>query len=282
MRRLAEAISQVVTIERIVSQGTKILAIAILAIVLHQILRLALRRTARTIGKARALPAQEAQRLTTLLGLVSNTAAYVIFFLAVLMAMREVGVNTGPIMGAAGVVGLAVGFGAQNLVRDVVSGFFILLEGQYYVGDSVELNSVPGTVEEVGLRVTKLRRHDGTLLYLNNGLINSIVRYPAGGLPFILHVPAAESAAPAVEAALHEFDREFSAFTRPASRIESIPAAGPAGSVLRFQIYVAASRLQQTQEKLAPRLRASLERADITPLPEPADILLLPSTQGLV
>jgi small conductance mechanosensitive channel len=274
---LGKALRETVSVEQIISQGVRIIAIIVLAVILHQAIRFALRRAARGIGRARGLPAQEAQRLTTLVGLVSNAAGYVIFFVAAVMALREAGVNTTPIMGAAGVVGLAVGFGAQNLVRDVVSGFFILLEGQYYVGDSVEINSVPGTVEEVGLRVTKLRGNNGALLYFNNGLINAIVRYPGEGVPFTLHVPASEDAAGAVMSALNEFNRQFSAFAGAVSQMESISGAGARRNILRFRIQVRPGAQSLAQERLASRVRASLEQAGVTPVPEAGDILLLAS-----
>ncbi len=277
MQAFLKALSRAVSLDRVISQGVKIIAVIILAIVLHLVIRSALRRTARGIGKARALPPQEAQRLTTLVGLVSNAAGYVIFFLAALMVLREARVDVTPILGAAGVVGLAVGFGAQNLVRDVVSGFFILIEGQYYVGDNVEINSVPGTVEEVGLRVTKLRGYNGALLYFNNGLINTITRYPPEGVAWTLHVPASDAAAPAVIAALQDFDREFSPFAAPASQTESIRSASPQGDILRFQIRIRPASRPLVQEKLSARVRASLERANVTPLPDAADISLLPS-----
>ena len=277
MRALGKALREAVSVEQIISQGVKIIAIIVLAVILHQAIRFALRRAARGIGRARGLPAQEAQRLTTLVGLVSNAAGYVIFFLALLMALREAGVNTTPIMGAAGVVGLAVGFGAQNLVRDVVSGFFILLEGQYYVGDSVEINSVPGVVEEVGLRVTKLRGNNGALLYFNNGLINAIVRYPGEGVPFTLHVPASEDAAGAVMSALNEFNRQFSAFAGAVSQVESISGAGARRNILRFRIQVRPGAQSLARERLAAHVRASLEQAGVSPAPEAGDIMLLPS-----
>jgi len=277
VRALGKALREAVSVEQIISQGVKIIAIIVLAVILHQAIRFALRRAARGIGRARGLPAQEAQRLTTLVGLVSNAAGYVIFFLALLMALREAGVNTTPIMGAAGVVGLAVGFGAQNLVRDVVSGFFILLEGQYYVGDSVEINSVPGVVEEVGLRVTKLRGNNGALLYFNNGLINAIVRYPGEGVPFTLHVPASEDAAGAVMSALNEFNRQFSAFAGAVSQVESISGAGARRNILRFRIQVRPGAQSLARERLAAHVRASLEQAGVSPAPEAGDIMLLPS-----
>jgi small-conductance mechanosensitive channel len=87
------------------------------------------------------------------------------------MALGEFGFDLGPLIASAGVVGVALGLGAQTLVRDVLSGIFMLIEDQYGVGDRVDLLEVQGTVEKVGLRVTTVRDTSGTLWYLRNGEI---------------------------------------------------------------------------------------------------------------
>jgi small-conductance mechanosensitive channel len=87
------------------------------------------------------------------------------------MALGEFGFDLGPLIASAGVVGVAIGLGAQTLVRDVLSGIFMLIEDQYGVGDSVDVLEVEGVVEKVGLRVTTVRDGQGTLWYLRNGEI---------------------------------------------------------------------------------------------------------------
>ena len=87
------------------------------------------------------------------------------------MALGEFGFDLGPLIASAGVVGVALGLGAQTLVRDVLSGIFMLIEDQYGVGDTVDLLEVQGVVEKVGLRVTTVRDTSGTLWYLRNGEI---------------------------------------------------------------------------------------------------------------
>ena len=99
----------------------------------------------------------------------------VIWSLALFQALSELGFNLGPLLAGVGIVGLAVGFGAQNLVRDVITGFFILFEDQYGVGDVVQVNGIAtGKVEQLTLRVTGLRDLDGTLHYLANGNITHV------------------------------------------------------------------------------------------------------------
>jgi small-conductance mechanosensitive channel len=87
------------------------------------------------------------------------------------MALGEFGFDLGPLIASAGIVGVAVGLGAQTLVRDILSGIFMLIEDQYGVGDSVDVLEIEGVVEKVGLRVTTVRDGQGTLWYLRNGEI---------------------------------------------------------------------------------------------------------------
>ena len=111
-----------------------------------------------------------------------------------------------------------MGFGAQNLVRDVVSGFFIILEGQYGVGDIVEINGLFGWVEEVGLRTTKLRDPNGELRFLANGAITTANRYTERAIPYRLVVPLGDGdydAAALARQALADFDQELHVFDAP-------------------------------------------------------------------
>jgi small-conductance mechanosensitive channel len=87
------------------------------------------------------------------------------------MLLGEMGLNLGPLIASAGVIGVALGLGAQTIVRDVLSGILMLIEDQYGVGDVVEVLEVKGKVERVGLRITSVRSDDGTLWYLRNGEI---------------------------------------------------------------------------------------------------------------
>ncbi len=115
------------------------------------------------------------RRATTLTGALSTGLIVVIWAIAILMALGELGQNIAPLLASAGVAGVALGFGAQSLVKDTLSGFFILLENQFGVGDNIELqtpsNRVTGRVENLSLRVTAVRAFDGTLHVVPNGNI---------------------------------------------------------------------------------------------------------------
>ncbi|MCK9795735.1 mechanosensitive ion channel family protein [Isoptericola sp. 4D.3] len=125
------------------------------------------------IAMATPLASQRrAQRARTVGSVLRSTANIVVGTIMALMILQEFEVNVGPLVASAGVVGIALGFGAQSLVKDFISGVFLLVEDQFGVGDVVDLGSgATGTVEEVQLRVTQVRAFDGTLWYVRNGEI---------------------------------------------------------------------------------------------------------------
>ena len=114
---------------------------------------------------------RQAERARTIGTVFSSTFNAAIWIIAAGMALGEFGFNLGPVIASAGVIGVALGLGAQTLVRDVLSGIFMLIEDQYGVGDSISVLEVEGVVEKVGLRVTTVRDGQGTLWYLRNGEI---------------------------------------------------------------------------------------------------------------
>ena len=120
------------------------------------------------------------KRAETLSRVARYLATVVISLIAVMLALSEVGVSVAPILGAAGVVGLAVGFGAQSLVKDFVTGFFLLLENQIRQGDVVEVDGHTGTVEQITLRFVQLRDYEGSVHYVPNGQITTVVNMTRG------------------------------------------------------------------------------------------------------
>ncbi len=117
------------------------------------------------------------QRRETMLPLVSSILRYVVYFVAAVMALQMLGVNVTAILAGAGIAGLAIGFGAQSLVQDVISGFFILFEGEYMVGDYVDIGGVDGSVEAVTLRTTSVRRPNGSLAIIPNGQVQQVINF---------------------------------------------------------------------------------------------------------
>ena len=127
--------------------------------------------TADLVPGPRNIVARQKERARTIGGVLSSTIKTIIWVVAAAMALGEFGFNLGPLIASAGILGVAIGLGAQTLVRDVLSGVFMLVEDQYGVGDEVDVLDVQGVVEKVGLRVTCVRDPRGTLWYLRNGEI---------------------------------------------------------------------------------------------------------------
>lgn len=117
------------------------------------------------------------RRVDTLRVLTNNIISYTIYFLAILMVLKQLGIDLQPVLVSAGVLGLAVGFGAQSLVRDVITGFFIIFEDQFAVGDTVTINNFNGTVQEIGLRVTRIRSWTGEVHIIPNGQITQVTNF---------------------------------------------------------------------------------------------------------
>ncbi|WP_255452424.1 Mechanosensitive ion channel family protein [Sporosarcina sp. ANT_H38] len=117
------------------------------------------------------------RREKTLVKLLQNTLSYVVYFSAILAVLSEFSIDVKGLLAGAGVLGLAVGFGAQSLVKDVITGFFIIFEDQFSVGDYVKIGIVEGTVEEIGLRTTKLKSFTGEVSILPNGTIIQVTNY---------------------------------------------------------------------------------------------------------
>ncbi|MGD8190552.1 mechanosensitive ion channel family protein [Brevibacillus ginsengisoli] len=117
------------------------------------------------------------RRVDTLRVLMNNVTTYTIYFLAILLVLKQLGIDLQPILVSAGVLGLAVGFGAQSLVRDVITGFFIIFEDQFAVGDSVTINNFSGTVQAIGLRITRIRSFTGELHIIPNGSIKEVTNF---------------------------------------------------------------------------------------------------------
>jgi small-conductance mechanosensitive channel len=152
-----------------------LIAAWIAAGLLHRLVRIFRERVSSRIADAEA-----AKRATTLGRVVRYLANVLITLIAAMLVLAELGVSVAPILGAAGVVGIAVGFGAQSLVKDYFTGFFILLENQIRQGDVVEIAGKGGLVEEVTLRFVRLRDYEGNVHYVPNSLITTVTNRSRG------------------------------------------------------------------------------------------------------
>lgn len=154
----------------------RIFLIIVSAVILRALLLSSVKRVVKGISSGKSLsssitPERMILRAKTLGSVLSNFITWSISVIAVTMLLSELGVAVGALIAGAGILGAALGFGAQNIVRDLLSGLFIVFEDQYGIGDSVDLGEASGVVESVGLRITQLRDAKGTLWYVRNGEI---------------------------------------------------------------------------------------------------------------
>ena len=170
--------------EKIINQeiwltiGTGVLRIIAIYIISNLLIRIG-KIAIRNIFKVRSRsPLRTSERRdATLMKLLENILTYVVYFMAIMMVLSILDIDVKPLLAGAGILGLAVGFGAQNLVRDIITGFFIIFEDQFSVGDYVRIGSFEGVVEEIGLRTTKVKGTSGELNILPNGIISEVTNF---------------------------------------------------------------------------------------------------------
>lgn len=160
----------------LLTHGLKILFIIIATYVLNRFLKRFIDKIVRVAVVSNKHQSRDAEhkREDTLINIFTWTCRIVLLFVAALMVLQEFGIPIAPILAGAGIVGLAVGFGGQYLIRDIISGFFIILENQYRLGDVVTIDETGGLVEDISLRMTTLRDLDGTVHHIPHGEIKKV------------------------------------------------------------------------------------------------------------
>lgn len=160
----------------LLSHGVKIVLIALAAFVLNKVLSRVIRRAVMiaVVPDKNISPEAEVKRENTLIRIFNGTLAVAITIMASLMILKEAGLDIAPILAGAGIVGLAVGFGGQYLIRDIITGLFIILENQYRIGDVIDIDGLGGSVEDISLRKTTLRNLDGTVHHIPHGEITKV------------------------------------------------------------------------------------------------------------
>jgi small conductance mechanosensitive channel len=203
-------------------------------------------------------------RLRTISSLATNVMRWIVGFVVVVVVLRELGVDVQALVVSAGVLGLAVGFGAQSLVKDVITGVFLLFEGLIAIGDVVEIDGHQGTVESIGLRVTKLRAFDGSLRVIPNGQLNAFTNRSRGWARAVVEVtlprPVPVDAAVAVlRRVAEEWARDSGAAMEPPQAQGIIRFSG-ADPVLRVSAKVDAERREESEYELRRRIREAFDR----------------------
>jgi small conductance mechanosensitive channel len=217
--------------------------------------------------------------------LLSSVASFVILFIAVVWILAVLGVNVAPILASAGVVGIALGFGAQNLVRDLISGIFIIVEDQFGVGDTVDMPTrATGVVEQVGLRSTRLRDDDGTVWYVPNGLITSVGNSSQGHSVARVDIAVSyDTDLRAARTALRDAVEDLSADPAWADRLLdaeptlTVGALEATAVLLRAAVQTIAGAQVAVADELRERALRAMTLAGVTPLaapvPPPRDLV---------
>ena len=159
----------------IFTHGLKILIIALVAYFIYAFVLNFLEKVVyRTLRLKIISKDLEEKRAATLIRVIKMTLRVLILTIAIVTIFSEIGINIAPVLAAAGVLGLAIGFGSQFLIRDIVSGLFIILENQYRVGDTISIDNITGVVEDLNLRLTIIKDEKGAVYYIPNGEIKKV------------------------------------------------------------------------------------------------------------
>lgn len=186
----------------------KIILILLIAGIVIRVGRLAIQNIFRVRNSS---PLRVSERRTaTLIKLLENVLRYVVYFVVFVMVLESLNIEIRALLAGAGIVGLAIGFGAQNLVRDIITGFFIIFEDQFSVGDFIRTGTFEGTVEEIGLRTTKLKSFTGEIHILPNGSIVEVTNFSINNSVAVVDISISyEGDIPKTEKVLEELLQEL-------------------------------------------------------------------------
>jgi small conductance mechanosensitive channel len=266
------AVGRTLIVPVLVIAGTLILAVAAYRVVVRLIDRLLV-----------ALPGAaedplKVQRALTLGPLMKSVARYLLAFVALMVILREAGIDIQAILVSAGVIGLAIGLGAQSLIKDVITGFFLLFEGLIAVGDTIEVGPHTGTVEAIGLRVTKLRTLNGAQRIIPNGELTQFANLNRGWARAVVEVGVGYAAdvrraLGVLEAVGRQWGQETGWALEP-PQAQGIVRFGESEVVLRLLVKIEAPRRVDAEHELRRRIKEAFERERIL-IPFPARVVYL-------
>jgi small-conductance mechanosensitive channel len=252
------------------STGLYLVVIFFAALLLNRFLRV----TTNLLVKPATSPARVAQlreqQTRTVARVLYIAASMAVWIIALLTALDKVGINPTPALLIAGLCGIGVGFGAQNMVRDVITGFFIVLEDQYVVGDTVQIGDASGRVEHLTLRRTVVRDQRGALVTIANGEIRSVANLSRDWSQAFVDVALAPELAmdrtlQALETAAAEMraDASWALALVDGPRILGVQSFDRTASVIRMQIRTAPTRQDEVARELRRRIQMEFQRQGI-------------------
>ncbi|HTQ61426.1 MAG TPA: mechanosensitive ion channel family protein [Candidatus Solibacter sp.] len=247
-----------------------LVAIFIVALLVNRFLRMMSKLLIKPAStQSRAAQARE-QQTRTLAGVLYSAASKVVWFVALLTAVDKVGINPTPALTLAGLVSVAVGFGAQNLVRDVITGIYIVLEDQYAIGDTIQVGDTTGRVEHLTLRRTVVRDARGALVTIANGEIRTVSNLSRDWSQAFVDISIApelslEKTMQALESAAADMrgDPSWSQALVDGPRILGVQAFDRSASTVRLQIRTAPTRQDEVSRELRRRIQTEFQRQGI-------------------
>lgn len=288
-----EAVSR--SADWLIARPSKILLVLLVALVIRHLVHRAIRRL--TAGSAAGqvpallrplkerapeallgslLSERRAQRARTIGSVLRSVSSLVVLGTALAMILGVLGLDLAPVIASAGILGLALGFGAQNLVKDFLSGIFMMLEDQYGVGDVVDLGEATGVVEAVGMRVTTVRDVSGTVWYVRNGEVLRVGNKSQGYAVAVVDLPLAHGADVVKATALAQSVSTDLTAQPPLSEhvleppvVLGVESVTPAAVTLRLTVKVAAGKQWSVQRALLAAVMAAFDAAGL-PAPYPA------------
>ena len=253
-------------------RGLRVVGIFLLAMLLLRLLRTATKKLIHHAAGESATRAarQHEQQTQTFAGILNSAGVGIIVSISILMILREIGYDIAILAAAAGLASVAVGFGAQNLVRDLINGFFIVFEDQFVVGDTIRVGETTGRVEHITLRRTVLRDPQGALVTVLNGQIQQVANLSRDWAQVFINVTVAADAP--LEAPLMALDRVSTDFRSDTAwsgslvdgpRVLGVDAIGPQGAKLLVQVRTAPNRQDDVARELRRRISARFETEGI-------------------
>jgi moderate conductance mechanosensitive channel len=255
-----------------VAHGVRLVVILLVALILNRFLRTLTRRLIPAVANESLgrIAKMREQHVKTLAGILYSGGTAVILIGAILMALPEFGFSITPIAAVAGLASLAFGFGAQHLVRDLINGFFMIIEDQFVVGETVRIGTVVGRVEHLTLRRTVIRDIHGAVVTIPNGEVSQVANLSRDwGQVFVDVVLSLEGSSEAALAALEQVcaalrtDATWSPVLVDGPRVLGIETLGPGGMTIRLQFRTVPGRQDDAARELRRRIRNCFEKDGI-------------------
>jgi moderate conductance mechanosensitive channel len=257
-------------IEVLWTRGLRILAILLIAFLAVRLLKALTKRLIESAKAHTRVAQMREQQTRTMAGLLYSVGVSTVVAVAILTALPEFGFNVTPVEAAAAVASLALGFGAQNLVRDLINGFFIVFEDQFVIGDLIQANGETGRVESFTVRRTVVRNVNGAVVTIPNGLLGQVANLSRDwSQAFIdVTVPADEmvgSALGLLEKIATDFrnDKDWAAALMDGPRVLGLESMSLDGTVVRLQVRTVLNRKDDVAREIRRRVKIGFEQADI-------------------